>query len=260
VTAAKELEQHRAELLQRAEEANRAKDEFLATFSHELRQPLNALVGWAEMMDRVPAERAIPSIRRNAAALSQLVHDLLDTSRIMAGKLHMKVAATDLAAVVRDVADTLRPSAERKGIAVSIGGADLPVWVMGDGGRLRQAVLNLLSNAVKFTPENGRIDVTLAETETATVMLTVRDTGVGIPPDILPHVFDRFVQAETSARVGLGLGLAITKHIAEAHGGSVHAQSGGPMQGATFTLTLPLAPRSTASTAHPRQSRENVHS
>ena len=241
VTAAKELEQRQTELMQQLEAANRLKDDFLAIVSHELRTPLNAVIGWTQLLQRAgDPTRAIDAIQRNAATLSQLVNDLLDSSRIVSGKLRMTLRPTDLVTVVQDAIEVIRPSAEQKRIRLSPIAPAFPVSVMGDGGRLQQAVVNLLSNAIKFTPESGRIDVTVTEDGTVCTV-RVADSGHGIAADILPRIFDRFVQADDRGTVGLGLGLAITKHIVEAHGGTVSATSAGPMQGATFTLALPLA-------------------
>jgi PAS domain S-box-containing protein len=246
VSAAKELEVRRADQLERLEAANRSKDEFLATLSHELRTPLNAVMGWAQMIrtGAAPVERGLAAVERNAAALKQLVDDLLDTSSIVSGKLQVQVAPLDFAHVVRDALDAVRAAADSRRIAIVVRGEDRCAWTRGDGPRLHQAVLNLLSNAIKFTPEDGQVSVTL-DVEAASVVLRVRDTGIGIDPALLPRVFERFVQgdAPVSPRKGLGLGLAIARHIVDLHGGAIGAESEGVMRGATFTLTLPRAER-----------------
>ncbi len=247
VTATKELERRRAELLAQLEATNRLKDEFLATLSHELRTPLNALLGWATMMTEgaAPSARALPSILSNGHALRVLIEDLLDSSRVAAGKLHMEMQATDLRRVVAESVDAVRITAENTHLTLTADVVDHPVWVMGDGARLRQAVVNVVSNAVKFTPTGGRVDVTLV-LEDGDARLTVRDSGVGITSELLPRVFDRFVQGDagpTHPSRGLGLGLAITKHIVDAHGGTITVESDGSMRGTTFKLTFPVLAR-----------------
>ena len=232
-----------------AEAANRSKDEFLATLSHELRTPLNAILGWAVMLGRSqldePARaRAIAAIERNARAQSQLIEDLLDISRIVTGKLHLDVRPVNLAAVVEAAIDAVRPSAEGKRLRLTA--SLVPVALTGDPHRLQQVTWNLLSNAVKFTPPGGAVDVRI-EPRGDAVDLVVQDTGRGIAADVLPHVFDRFKQADSSAtrrHGGLGLGLSLVKHVVELHGGSVTASSPGLDRGATFTVTLPVAPLS----------------
>jgi signal transduction histidine kinase/ActR/RegA family two-component response regulator/HAMP domain-containing protein len=230
-----------------AEAANTLKDEFLATLSHELRTPLNAVLGWARMLktsslDEATARRAVDVIERNAHAQMQLIEDLLDVSRIIAGKLRLDVRAVSPAAVIEAAIDALRPAAEAKSIRLQ------PVLdpragpVSGDPDRLQQVVWNLLSNAVKFTPRGGRVQVRLARVNSH-VEIVVTDTGKGIAADILPFVFDRFRQADSSsqrAHGGLGIGLALVKNLVELHGGSVQAASDGPDRGATFTVKLPL--------------------
>jgi PAS domain S-box-containing protein len=244
VTAAKELEHRRAELLAQLEVTNRLKDEFLATLSHELRTPLNALLGWAAMMTEgaAPTSRALPSIVSNAHALRRLIEDLLDSSRVAAGKLHMEMQATDLRRVIADAVDTVRVTVDNNHLTLLFEGVEDPVFVMGDGARLRQAVVNVVGNAVKFTPTGGCVEVTLV-VEDGHARLTVRDSGVGITTELLPRVFDRFVQGDagpTHPSRGLGLGLAITKHIVDAHGGTITVESDGPMQGTTFELAFPV--------------------
>jgi PAS domain S-box-containing protein len=240
-----------------AEEASRLKDEFLAIVSHELRTPLNAILGWARMLrDGTIAREAFPkaleTIERNARTQAQLVEDLLDVSRIVSGKLILQNERVELASVVRAAVDVVRPTVDNKQIDLRTDLDDRPTAIAGDPHRLQQAVWNLLTNAVKFTPAGGRIDVGLRHDGT-TAIITVRDTGAGIPADALPIIFDRFRQADSRpARIhgGLGLGLAIVAHVAEAHGGSVRASSDGPGHGATFVLTLPV-PVATATVALP---------
>ncbi len=237
-----------ARLFTEVQEANRAKDEFMATLSHELRTPLNAMLGWAHMLRShvLPPDtqrRALDTLERNVRAQAQLVDDLLDVSRIVAGKLRIKGEEVDLTAVVASAADTVRPAAVAKGLTLHITvDAAKQVIVIGDADRLRQILWNLLTNAVKFTPKNGRIDVELRHTD-AGAAIVVADTGQGIRHDFLRHVFERFRQADsTSSRRhgGLGLGLAIVRHLTEAHGGSVSAESEGEGRGATFTVHLPV--------------------
>ncbi len=231
-----------------AEEANRLKDEFLATVSHELRTPLNSIIGWVAVLrdETLPAEitaRAVDAIERGARAQSQLIEDLLDVSRIITGKLQLAVALVDLGPVVNNATESLRPAAAAKGIEldVSFGRAVSPVT--GDADRLQQVVWNLLSNAIKFTPAGGSVSVRVDGRGDATAV-TVSDTGRGVSPDFLPFVFDRFRQADGSITrnfSGLGLGLAIVRHLVELHGGTVAVESGGEGQGSTFIVTLPSA-------------------
>ena len=236
-----------ARLYEEAQEASRAKDEFIATLSHELRTPLNAMLGWAHMLrsNVLPPEterRALDTLERNVRTQAQLVDDLLDVSRIVAGKLQIKGDDVELTGLVISAADTVRPAAAAKGLTLHLAvDPDRQILVTGDADRLRQILWNLLTNAVKFTPSRGRIDVTLGVDE-ATASISVADTGQGIRPDFLRHVFERFRQADsTSTRRhgGLGLGLAIVRHLTEAHGGSVSAESAGEGLGATFTVHLP---------------------
>ena len=246
-------EADKAELLVReqearrqAEEANRIKDEFLATLSHELRTPLNAMLGWAQLLrtghlDAAAAGRAVEIIERNARAQAQLVADLLDVSRIVTGKLRLERRRIELPLVLEAVLDTVRPAADAKGIHLA---ARLPPQVpeiRGDADRVQQIVWNLLSNAIKFTPPGGHVEVAVAP-EDGGVTLRVSDDGIGIRPDFLPFVFDRFRQAEsttTRTHGGLGLGLSIVRHLVELHGGTAEAASAGEGRGATFTVHLP---------------------
>jgi PAS domain S-box-containing protein len=230
------------------EEASRLKDEFLATLSHELRTPLNAVLGWVRMlrqdaMQPSMRQRALETIERNAAAQALLVDDLLDVSRIVAGKLPMAAEAVDLGMVIANAVDTVQAGTTAKGLQlITHVPADHRIMVTGDADRLQQVVWNLVSNAIKFTPAGGRIDVELRRVE-AGAEIRVRDTGQGIEPTFRPHLFQRFRQMDASnARLhgGLGLGLSIVRHLVEAHGGSVAADSDGPGQGATFSVVLPL--------------------
>jgi signal transduction histidine kinase len=231
---------------ERAEQANRAKDDFLATVSHELRTPLNAIAGWVSLLrsGALPPERvadALETIDRNARSQARLIDDLLDVSRITSGKLQLSLEPTDLAEIVTAAIEALRPGAEAKRIAVRADiTPELPL-TLGDPIRLQQIVGNLLSNALKFTPGGGKIDVALRPVDRG-LELTIRDDGQGIGPDTLPHVFDRFRQAQSSftrSHGGLGLGLAIVRHLVELQGGRVSAQSAGLGQGATFNVFLP---------------------
>ena len=256
VTERKRAEEERAELLRleqaaraQAEAANRAKDEFLATVSHELRTPLTAILGWARLVRTMPlgaetAERGLETIERNAKAQATLIDDLLDMSRIVTGRLLLDVRPVDLLSVVDAALDTVRPAADAKGIDLRSALDPAAGPVLGDAARLQQVVWNLLSNAIKFTPKAGRVEARLRRVE-SNVVIEVEDSGRGIRPDFLPQVFDRFAQGgppETASRGGLGLGLAIVRHLVELHGGTVHAESAGPQQGATFRVTLPLPP------------------
>jgi signal transduction histidine kinase len=229
-----------------AQDANRLKEDFLATLSHELRTPLNALLGWIHMLkmpnaDEATKKRAVESIERNARAQAVLINDLLDVSRVVSGKLHLEQKPVDLSAVALAAIDAVRPAARARDLElnVAIGSITRDVW--GDPDRLQQIVWNVLSNAVKFTPAGGRIDLALEETGGA-VQISITDTGVGIAPAFLPHVFERFRQADSSttrAQSGLGLGLSIVRNLVDLHGGTVTAASRGLGQGATFTVTLP---------------------
>jgi PAS domain S-box-containing protein len=231
-----------------AEHANRLKDEFLASLSHELRSPLHAILGWSRMLmdkrlDEETSAHTLEVIYRSARAQNQLVSELLDVSRIIMGKLRLNVSTINLAPIIEAAIDVVRPAADAKGVKL-ISALDLAAGpVSGDVNRLQQVVWNLLSNAVKFTPTGGQISASL-EREGSNVKLTVRDTGVGIEPEFLPFVFDRFRQftnGTTRAHSGLGLGLAIVRHLVELHGGTVSAASRESGQGATFTVAFPLA-------------------
>jgi PAS domain S-box-containing protein len=236
----------RARLFQELQRANRVKDEFLATLSHELRTPLNAVLGWTRMLRRgtVPSDRTLgvlETIERNAAAQMQLVEELLDLSAMAAGGLRLNVTRVDLRDVVSGAVETVRPAAEAKGLRLNITTDARLDEIAGDPARLRQVLWNLMANAVKFTPAGGAIDVRVAEGPTD-VEISVTDTGPGIPAEFLPHVFEPFRQGDSpSTRTvgGLGLGLAIVRHIVEAHGGTVTVQSDGNGSGSQFSVRLP---------------------
>jgi PAS domain S-box-containing protein len=228
------------------EAASRMKDEFLATLSHELRTPLNAILGWTRILSRSTLDpsttHALEVIHRNAVAQARLVDDLLDVSSIMSGKIRLNLESVDLGVVAAAAVETVRPAAEAKGLQIVFElDPELPP-IAGDMERLQQVFWNLLSNAVKFTERGGRILLRLSR-DGATADIVLRDTGVGIGPDMLPHVFDRFTQADSSttrAHAGLGLGLAIVRHLVESHGGSVSAESDGLGKGSLFRVRLPL--------------------
>jgi PAS domain S-box-containing protein len=228
--------------------ANRLKDEFLATLSHELRTPLNAIVGYTRMLRSgvVSPERvthALEVMDRNATALTQIVEDVLDVSRIISGKTRLNVQSVELSSVITDAIGTVAPTADAKGVRIETVLDSDPVVVSGDPDRLQQVVWNLLSNAIKFTPRGGRIQVRL-ERVNSHVEIVISDTGIGIPAAFLGHIFERFRQAEggtTRQHGGLGLGLAIARHIVEMHGGTIHAASEGEGRGATFRVMLPVA-------------------
>ena len=230
-----------------AETANRLKDEFLATLSHELRTPLNAILGWIAMLRNTPVdasrlERGLEIIDRNAHAQAQLVEDVLDTARVITGKLRLDLKPIQMRPIIEAAVESLRLAADAKEIDLRVTGLDHPTTIRGDADRLQQVLWNLLSNALKFTPSPGRIEVRAEQTESH-VVVSVRDTGVGLDPQFLPFVFDRFRQADQSAtrgHGGLGLGLAIVKHLVELHGGRVTAASEGVGQGCTFTVHLPV--------------------
>ncbi|MEH1947868.1 MAG: PAS domain S-box protein [Nostoc sp.] len=250
----KQAEQEREQLLKReqaaradAETANRMKDEFLATLSHELRTPLNAILGWTQLLrtrkfDQATTGRALETIERNARSLAQLIEDVLDVSRIIRGTLHLSRERVELGSLVEAAIDTVYPAAQAKEISIKCRFDSKLEVVVGDANRLQQVVWNLLSNAVKFTPKGGRVDVQLECIESY-VQIRVSDTGAGIAAEFLPHVFERFRQADSSStrsHGGLGLGLAIVRHLVELHGGTVSVESPGIGQGATFVVSLPM--------------------
>ena len=247
ITERVKLAEDNQRLYEIAREANRMKDEFLAVLSHELRTPLNAIVGYSRLLRGgvlagEKAERGLETLERNATWLSQIIEDVLDVSRIVSGKIRLDVQAVELPLIVDNAVATIQPAADSKGVRVQTMIDPQVGPVSGDPDRLQQVVWNLVSNAVKFTPKGGRIQVRL-ERVNSHIEITVSDSGVGIDEEFLPYVFERFRQAEggtTRKTGGLGLGLAIVRHIVELHGGSVSAASGGPGQGATFKVRLPL--------------------
>ncbi|HEY3821110.1 MAG TPA: response regulator [Polyangiaceae bacterium] len=259
VTTVRRREDERARLLAaeqrarvQAEEASRAKDEFLAVVSHELRTPLNAIVGWTRMLrtGQLGAEstaKALETIQRNAGAQQKLIEDILDVSRIISGKMHLASSTVDFAQIIRASVEACRLAAEVKPVGLMFEAVE-GARVFGDTDRLQQIASNLISNAVKFTPRGGSISV-LIDVDHEWVRLRVVDSGQGIEPDLLPHVFERFRQGNTGSNRshgGLGLGLSIVRHLVELHGGTVAVESAGSGKGATFTVCLPLAPLGSA--------------
>ena len=278
ITAEKQAREERERLLQaaqaaraEAEAANRMKDEFLATLSHELRTPLNAIVGWARILRSGPVdpedlEEGLAAIDRNAKVQAQIIEDLLDISRIISGNLRLDVQRVNLLEVIEAAIAAVMPAAEAKGVRIHKVLDSLAGPVSGDPARLQQVVWNLLSNAVKFTPKGGRVQV-LLERVNSHVEITVIDTGIGIKPEFLPHVFDRFRQADSSTtrrHGGLGLGLAIVKQLVEMHGGTVRAKSPGEGQGSTFVVTLPITvvheDTSSPEKVRPKEARRRANS
>jgi signal transduction histidine kinase/ActR/RegA family two-component response regulator len=241
-----------------AERANRLKDEFLATLSHELRTPLNAILGWVSLLRdqrvepaRVP--KVLEIVARNAQSQAQLISDVLDVSRVITGRLRLRLQPVVISRIVRDAMDTVRPAADAKEIALDLAVSGDPPRMNGDAERLRQVFWNLLSNAVKFTPVGGRVAVAIDRVDSQ-IRVTISDTGVGIPPEFLPYAFERFRQADqsfTRHHGGLGLGLAIVKHLVETHGGEVAVESGGIGQGARFTVQLPVGGAQALAVAQP---------
>jgi PAS domain S-box-containing protein len=236
-------------LYRQAEESSRLKEEFLATISHELRTPLSAILGWTRMLrlgqlSPENSSKALDTIERNARAQAQLVDDLLDVSRIITGKLRMDVRPADPNSFIDAAVEAVRPAADAKGVRVQKVVDTNPISIPGDPVRLQQVVWNLLSNAIKFTPRGGRVQIR-SERVNSHLEIIVSDTGQGITPDFLPHVFDRFRQADQKTsrqHGGMGLGLAIVRHLVEMHGGTVRANSDGEGKGATFTVMLPITP------------------
>jgi signal transduction histidine kinase/ActR/RegA family two-component response regulator len=254
ITQRKQAEEEREQLLLReqaarteAQEANRIKDEFLSTVSHELRTPLNAMLGWVQMLrsgklNEATFARALEIIERNARSQNQLIEDLLDISRIISGKLRLQIRPVELTSVINAAMDSVRLAAEAKAIQLTCELDTSTGLVVGDSERLQQVVWNLMSNAIKFTPKGGHVTVQL-ERINSHAEITVSDTGQGISPEFLPYIFERFRQADsatTRSHGGLGLGLAIVRHLVELHGGTIHADSLGEGQGATFKVKLPL--------------------
>ena len=255
VAERKQAEEERAQLLIReqaaraeAEGANRAKDQFLATLSHELRTPLSAILGWSQLvrtgkLEESQMARAFETIERNARSQSQLIDDLLDVSRIITGKLQIEFRPVDVSTVIEAAMDSVRPVYETKGVAFEVTGSGGPYPVRGDANRLQQIFWNLLNNAVKFTPAGGKVTVKVKR-RASDVQVTILDTGIGIDSKFVPFIFERFRQADgstTRAHGGLGLGLAIVRHLIELHKGDVKVESPGQGKGSTFTVTLPLA-------------------
>jgi PAS domain S-box-containing protein len=255
ISSRKLFERERAEILarerearQEAEAANRLKDEFLATLSHELRTPLNAIMGWVSMLrqgvlDKAGRERAMEVIDRNLHSQQQLIADILDVSQIIRGQLRIDMLPVDIVQTVASAVESVAPTVAAKHQTLTSSLPTEPLSIAGDSSRLQQVFWNLLSNAVKYTPRDGRIEVTI-KAESSDVEITIRDTGVGIAPAVLPYVFERFRQGDggtTREFGGLGLGLAIVRHLVEMHGGSVHAISSGMGHGSSFTVTLPRA-------------------
>jgi PAS domain S-box-containing protein len=256
ITERKHAERERERLLKseqaarnKAEEANRLKDEFLATVSHELRTPLTSILGWSTLlrtprMSQDQTQQGLETIQRNAKTQAQVIEDLLDVSRIITGKLRLEIRPIMAGPVVESAIASVRPMAEAKGVGLHAQIAENAGFVTADTGRLQQVIWNLLNNAIKFTPRGGQVRV-LVNRADSQIEIIVSDTGQGIRPEFLPHVFDRFRQAESSTtrkHGGLGLGLAIVRHLVELHGGTVTASSAGQGQGATFSVRFPLLP------------------
>jgi CheY-like chemotaxis protein len=253
-----------------AERAARSRDEFLALVSHELRTPLNGILGWAQYLSEyfkkhrpdAAVSDGVDAIERGGRALAKLIEDLLDMNRITSGRLALDVSAVHLYGVVEPAVATMRPAAESKQIALHAVLDSKMGPVIGDPARLQQVVWNLVSNAVKFTPKGGVVNVVLRRADSH-AEICIHDTGMGVSAEFLPHVFDRFRQADSSitrAHGGLGLGLAIVKHLVELHGGTVNAESAGEGKGATFVVRLPLAAvRNESSTADADATLESAH-
>ncbi|BAY11109.1 ATP-binding response regulator [Calothrix sp. NIES-2098] len=250
-----------------AEAANRIKDEFLAIVSHELRSPLNPILGWAKLLKKrslneAATLRAVETIERNAEVQAQLIDDLLDISRILRGKLALSLETVNLATIIESALDTVRLAAEAKSIEIHLNLNSTVGQVKGDSSRLQQIVWNLLSNAIKFTPEGGRVEVHLKQIDSQ-VEIQVKDTGKGISPHFLPHVFEYFRQADSSITRrsgGLGLGLAIVRQLVELHGGRVWAESLGEEKGATFTVSLPALQKTRKLAQRDRDIYDDSHS
>jgi PAS domain S-box-containing protein len=272
ITQRKRIEEERERLLRKekeareeAEGASRMKDEFLATISHELRTPLTSILGWARMLadgglSKPQASHALEVIAQSAQSQTRLIEDILDTSRIITGRFKLDPHPVNVETVFRAAVDVIRPSAEAKGITLNATVDVSDCMVFGDTNRLQQALWNLLSNAVKFTYEGGRVEAHLGRTD-GQIEITVSDTGIGVEPQFLPHVFERFRQADSASTReygGLGLGLAIVRHIVEMHGGVVSASSPGKDQGATFKIRLPLASASAPPQMESRQLESEV--
>jgi signal transduction histidine kinase len=255
LAAAAAVAMDNARLHRDAEEANRLKDEFVGLVSHELKTPLTPILGCIHLLrtanlSEANSARALEMIERNAQAQVQMVDDLLDVSRIVGGKLHLLMKSTDLVSVIEAAIESVRPAAEAKSIQIIANFEDIRHPINGDPNRLQQVMWNLLSNAVKFTPSGGSIEITICS-DSDHIVVRVTDTGVGIPAEVLPEIFDRFRQAcdgNSKMRSGLGLGLAIVRHLVELHNGSIEAASAGLGHGAIFTLKFPFAARKAACT------------
>ncbi|MEM8831205.1 MAG: ATP-binding protein, partial [Cyanobacteria bacterium P01_G01_bin.19] len=247
ITQIKQAEAERAKLLEESQAANRAKDQFLAILSHELRTPLNPIVGWSQLLQtgtlsEAQMKKGADIIQRNAMLQSQLIEDILDISRIIRGKIELQAAPIKLSNIISNAIDTIKLSAQAKSIQINTDFSNHKDLVWGDSTRLQQVIWNLLTNAIKFTPNGGRVEINLTSVNN-TVQVQIKDTGKGIEPEFLPHIFDYFRQAEnvnTRAQGGLGLGLAIVRHLVELHGGTIGVDSPGVGQGATFTFALPV--------------------
>jgi signal transduction histidine kinase len=249
---------------QTAEEANKLKDQFLATLGHELRNPLNVILGYSELMSRLPMvtnndqlRNMVEAVRRNATSQSQLVNDLLDLSRLQMGKLSFQQDILSLSTIINDAIETVREEAQEKGIAINISLPDRVLFVEGDSLRLQQVIWNLLNNAIKFTPDGGRVNITLTS-EGDEAVIAFEDNGVGIAPDFLPHAFDMFRQADASTvrqHEGMGIGLALVQRLIQCHRGSVMAHSAGVGLGACFTIRLPLSALKEVSASQKRETR-----
>jgi signal transduction histidine kinase len=234
-----------------AEQAGRMKDDFLTTLSHDLRTPLNAILGWTQLLtadgvDAATVQSGIQVIERNARRQANLIADLLDLTRISAGKLALSLTDLDLGEAIAAAVDSIVPSAEAKGVRVRAVAASARITVRADADRLQQILSNLLANAIKFTPSDGTVRISAAR-RGREAEIVVADTGIGIAPELLSHVFERYRQGDAGSRrhEGLGLGLAIVKHLVGMHGGAVSAESQGEGQGATFTVRLPVVAEST---------------
>ena len=247
VLRARQRQYQTRDLLEQLEAVDKQKDLFLATLSHELRTPLNSIVGWIQILrgqsDHVDRDHALDVIERNAKSQAEMISDILFVSRVITGRLELDLEPLRVSEVVKNVIDVIRPSASAKHITLDFENRKEPVYIDADSERLSQVFLNLLSNAVKFTREGGRIEV-IVERKDSDIQIEVRDSGRGIDPEFLPYIFERFRQADNtySRRTGgLGLGLAIVRHLVELHGGTVRAESAGEDRGASFFVTLPVA-------------------
>ena len=259
ISKRRQREREREQLIKReqtarneAETASRLKDEFLTTVSHELRTPMSAILGWSSILtkgqiDEKTIRKALVVIERNARAQAEIINDILDVSRIVTGKMQINSQPVEIAAIIRQAIETVRPAAIAKSVALTLSLVKIEGTIIGDSERLRQVVWNLVSNAVKFTPENGHVEISLKQADSC-AEITVSDNGAGIDAEFLPYVFERFRQKDASStreQGGLGLGLAIARNLIELHGGTIEATSEGVSKGATFTLRLPLSEKAT---------------